>query len=92
MLVDFKYKSQVTIPSRLVKKLNLQPGDKLEIHEDEENGRLIIEPVAVIPRAQAWFYSEQWQKEEQTVEEEISSESLKVAESEEELYKELGLD
>ena len=90
MLVDFKYKSQVTIPSRLVKKLNLKPGDKLEIHE--ENGRLIIEPVAVIPRAQAWFYSEQWQKEEQAVEEEIRSKSLKVAESEEELFKELGLD
>ncbi len=90
MLVDFKYKSQVTIPSRLVKKLNLKPGDKLEIHE--ENGRLIIEPVAVIPRTQAWFYSEQWQQEEQIVEKEISSGQLKVAESEEELFTELGLD
>lgn len=90
MLVDFKFKSQVTIPSRLVKKLNLKPGDKLEVHE--EDGRLIIEPVAVIPRTQAWFYSEQWQQEEQAVEEEIRSGSLKVAESEEELYEELGLD
>ncbi|MBW6463440.1 MAG: AbrB/MazE/SpoVT family DNA-binding domain-containing protein [Dethiobacteria bacterium] len=90
MLVDFKYKSQVTIPSRLVKKLNLKPGDTLEIHE--ENGRLIIEPVAVIPRTQAWFYSEQWQLEEQNVEKEIRSGQLKVAESEEELYTELGLD
>jgi len=90
MLVDFKYKSQVTIPSKLVKKLNLKPGDTLEIHE--ENGRLIIEPVAVIPRTQAWFYSEQWQLEEQIVEKEIRSGQLKVAESEEELYTELGLD
>lgn len=90
MLVDFKHKSQVTIPSKLVKKLKLSPGDKLEIHE--EDGRLIIEPVSVISRAQAWFYSEQWQQEEQTVEEEIRSDRLKVAESEEELWKELGLD
>lgn len=90
MLVDFKQKSQVTIPSKLVKKLKLKPGDKLEIYE--KNGRLIIEPVSVIPREQAWFYSEQWQQEEQIVEEEIRSGNLKVAESEEELWKELGLE
>jgi antitoxin MazE len=89
MLVDFKQKSQVTIPSKLVKKLKLKPGDKLEIYE--KNGRLIIEPVSIIPREQAWFYSEQWQQEEQVVEEEIRSGNLKVAESEEELWKELGL-
>jgi len=90
MLVDFKHKSQVTIPNKLVKKLKLKPGDKLEINE--ENGRLIIEPVSVIPRAQAWFYSEQWQKEEQAVEEAIRSGHLKVAESEEDLWEDLGLD
>lgn len=90
MLVDFKQKSQVTIPSKLVKKLKLKPGDKLEIYE--KSGRLIIEPVSVIPREQAWFYSEQWQQEEQIVEEEIRSGNLKVAESEEELWKELGLE
>ena len=90
MLVDFKQKSQVTIPSKLVKKLKLKPGDKLEIYE--KNGRLIIEPVSVIPREQAWFYSEQWQQEEQAVEEEIRSGHLKVAESEEELWEELGLE
>lgn len=28
------------------------PGEK------EENGSLIIEPVTIIPRGQAWFYSE----------------------------------
>lgn len=90
MLVDFKKKSQVTIPSKLVNKLKLKPGDKLEIHE--ENGRLIIEPVTIIPRDQAWFYSEKWQKEEQIVEEDIRSNRLQVAESEEELWEELGLD
>lgn len=90
MLVDFKQKSQVTIPSKLVKKLKLKPGDKLEIYE--KSGRLIIEPVSVIPREQAWFYSEQWQQEEQAVEEEIRSGNLKVAESEEELWEELGLE
>jgi AbrB family looped-hinge helix DNA binding protein len=90
VLVDFKIKSQVTIPIKLVNKLKLKPGDKLEIHE--EDGRLIIEPVSVIPRSQAWFYSEQWQKEELAVEEEIRAGNLKVAESEEELWEDLGLE
>jgi len=30
----------------------------------EEAGRLVITPVIVIPRDQAWFHTEEWQKEE----------------------------
>ncbi len=36
MLVDLKDKSQVTIPRRLMKKLNLKAGDRLEIEEEAE--------------------------------------------------------
>ncbi|MEW6574616.1 MAG: AbrB/MazE/SpoVT family DNA-binding domain-containing protein, partial [Bacillota bacterium] len=49
----------MTIPSELVKKLKLKPGDKLEV--EEKDGCLIITPVEVIPRAQMWFYSKEWQ-------------------------------
>jgi AbrB family looped-hinge helix DNA binding protein len=35
MLVELKQKSQVTIPSELVKKLKLKPGDKLEVEEKD---------------------------------------------------------
>jgi len=38
--------------------------------------------VTIIPLGQAWFYSEKWQKEEQIVEEDIRSNRLQVAESE----------
>ena len=37
MLVELKQKSQVTIPSELVKKMNLRPGDKLEVVEQDYN-------------------------------------------------------
>ena len=49
MLADLNLKSQVMIPGRLMKKLNLKAGDKLE----DEAGRLVITPVIVIPRDQA---------------------------------------
>ena len=90
MLVEFKNKSQVTIPSELVKKLQLKPGDKLEV--EEKDGCLIFTPVVVIPREQMWFYSKEWQADEQKVEQELKGGRVKMAESKEELFKGLGLD
>lgn len=90
LLVELKQKSQVTIPSELVKKLNLKPGDKLEV--EEKDGCLIITPVAVIPRDQMWFYSEEWQADEQKVEQQIREGRVKTAKNKEELLEGLGLD
>ncbi|GAG97828.1 unnamed protein product, partial [marine sediment metagenome] len=52
MLVNLKTKSQVTIPKQIVRKLNLKPGDKLEFSLDDD--KIIIKPVAIIDRSQAW--------------------------------------
>lgn len=90
MLVEFKQKSQVTIPSELVKKMNLRPGDKLEVVE--QDGRLIITPVVVIPRDQMWFYTKEWQKGEARVNEDMKKGRVKTATSKAELFKDLGLD
>jgi len=90
LLVEIKQKSQVTIPSELVKKLKLKPGDKLEI--EEKDGCLIITPVAVIPRDQMWFFSKDWQADELKVEEQIREGRIKMARSKDELLKGLGLD
>lgn len=89
MLVELKQKSQVTIPSELVKKMNLQPGDKLEVVE--QDGRLIITPVVVIPRDQMWFYSKEWQRSEARVNEDIKAGKVRTASSKAELFKDLGL-
>ena len=90
MLVEFKQKSQVTIPSELAKKLKLKPGDKLEI--EEKDGRLIITPVEVVSRSQMWFYSREWQANEQKVEQQIREGQVKMAKSKDELFKDLELD
>ena len=90
MLVELKQKSQVTIPSELVKRMNLQPGDKLEIVE--KDGRLIITPVVVIPRDQKWFYTKEWQQGEARVNEDIKAGKIRTASSKSKLFKDLGLD
>lgn len=89
MLVELKQKSQVTIPNELVKKMNLHPGDKLEV--EEKDGKLIITPVVVIPRDQMWFYTKEWQEGEAAVEKDIREGKIKTVSSKEELFKDLGI-
>jgi len=90
MLVDLKQKSQVTIPKGFVKKLNLKVGDKLEI--EETNGRLIITPVVIVPKDQAWFYSPEWQENERKVDKQKEDGKIHKASNKEELFNKLGLD
>lgn len=47
ILTELRTKSQITIPKGIVKKLNLNEGDKLEIYE--KDGEIRIVPVAVCP-------------------------------------------
>lgn len=47
MLTELRTKSQITIPKGIVKKLNLNEGDKLEIYE--QDGEIRIVPVVVCP-------------------------------------------
>jgi antitoxin MazE len=90
MLVDLKQKSQVTIPKGIVKKLNLKVGDKLDI--EEEDGRLVITPVVVVPKDQAWFYGAEWQKKELEVDRQKKEGKIQKASNKEELFEKLGLD
>lgn len=69
MIIDLKQKSQVTIPKKIVEKLSLKIGDKIDI--EEKDGRLILTPVAIVPKDQAWFYSPEWQKGEAEVDRQL---------------------
>lgn len=69
--VRFKRKSQVTIPHEIVQALNLHEGDNLQCRL--EDGKIVFVPMVSIPKDQAWFWSEEWQKEEQEVEEHIKA-------------------
>ncbi|QQK77247.1 AbrB/MazE/SpoVT family DNA-binding domain-containing protein [Salicibibacter cibarius] len=73
--IRFKRRSQVTIPKEFVEALNLQEGDRLECRL--ENGRIVIVPTVEIPKDQAWFWTEEWQKEELEAEEDIKAGRVK---------------
>jgi antitoxin MazE len=90
MIIDFKDKSQITIPAKIVRNMKLKPGDKLEIQE--QNGHLVLTPVVIVPRDQKWFYSEEWQAGEAEADRQIAQGDVFITESKEELFKGLGLD
>jgi antitoxin MazE len=60
MITQLRRRSQVTLPSDVVKKLKLQEGDNLDIAIEDD--KIVITPVLVIDRAQSWFWSRKWQE------------------------------
>lgn len=65
-LVKVKNKYQIVIPEEVRRNLRVQIGDTLEIVE--KGGVLILRPVMVIDKAQACFWSEEWQAGEKKAE------------------------
>jgi len=90
MIVDLKQKSQVTIPSALLKKLKLNIGDKLDIKE--KDGKLIITPVTVVPRDQEWYWSKEWQEKERKADEDLRAGKIHSADNIDDLIKQLEKD
>ncbi len=54
-LVKLRSRAQITLPKEAVKKLNLKEGDNLSIEVDK--GKVIITPVAIIPKDELWAWS-----------------------------------
>ena len=77
MIVQLRNRSQVTIPSEIIKKLQLKNGDNIDV--TLEDNKIVIKPVLIIDRDQAWFWSKAWQKEELEVESDIKSEKTYTA-------------
>ncbi|WP_253198985.1 AbrB/MazE/SpoVT family DNA-binding domain-containing protein [Clostridium estertheticum] len=87
IITQIREKSQITIPKDLIKKLNLKTGDNIDI--DIENDRIIIKPVVIIPKAQAWFWSKDWQQGESQAEEDIENGQVERFNSTQELFEDL---
>jgi len=54
-LVKLRSRAQITLPKEAVKELNLKEGDNLSIEVDK--GKVIITPVAIIPKDELWAWS-----------------------------------
>jgi antitoxin MazE len=68
-LVKVKKNFQVNIPLDIRKKINLAEGDYLEMKVNR--GEVVIKPVMVQPKDEAYFHSEEWQKGEAMADEDI---------------------
>lgn len=87
MVTKLRERSQVTLPSEIVKKLNLKAGDNLEI--TLENDKIVIKPVLIIDRSQSWFWSREWQEKEKEVEADIKAGRIYKADGLKDLIKKL---
>lgn len=61
---------QITIPREAFDHLGLQPGDLLEVQVREEG--LYLVPQKLVPRDQAWFWTEEWQEKEREASEALA--------------------
>jgi AbrB family looped-hinge helix DNA binding protein len=69
MLITVRDKSQITLPKEILDELEIKKGDNLEIII--QDGKIIITPVLVIDRSQAWFWTKEWQDGEREADEDI---------------------
>lgn len=89
MFTKIRSRFQITIPSEIIKKLNLKEGDVLDV--EVEGNQIVLRPVIAIPKDQAYFWSKEWQSEEKQVQSDIENNHIKSSKSKDELFEDLGL-
>src|ERR1022692_2060640 len=57
--LTLRRKGVITVPQEVRDELDLREGDSLLLTVEE--GRIVLTPTALIPRDQAWFWTEDWQ-------------------------------
>lgn len=67
--VRIKRKAQVTIPKKIMDTLHLRENDELDVFV--EGDKIVLRPVIRVPKDQAWFWTEEWQKEEHEADQDI---------------------
>jgi len=67
---------QVTLPKEIRTKINMQPGDFVEVKLDQE-GHIVLTPKKLVDASQAYFWTEEWQKGERKAGEDIKAGRVK---------------
>ena len=87
MLRKLGKSNQVAIPKEIVISLGLKQDDYLDIYT--EDNRIILEPKILIPKDQAYFYTKEWQADEQEAEKDIREGRITKSKDLNELFKEI---
>ncbi|MBI4311806.1 MAG: AbrB/MazE/SpoVT family DNA-binding domain-containing protein [Chloroflexi bacterium] len=67
---------QVTLPKEIRVKINMQPGDFVEVTLDGE-GRIVLTPKKLVDASQAYFWTEECQNGERKADEDIRAGRVK---------------
>jgi len=78
---------QIAIPREIIRELGLKHEDYMDLYISES--KVILEPKILIPKDQAYFYSEQWQADEKESEYDIKSGRVTKTKNIEELFSKL---
>jgi len=69
-ILKLRERGQLVIPQAVRKEAHCETGDLLEAIVKDDT--IILRPVKTIPRDQAWFWSEKWQKKEKEADQAIA--------------------
>ena len=78
---------QVCIPKKIVEMLHLDVNDYIDV--TVKGNRIILEPQVLIPKAQLYFYTPEWQKDEGSASQDIQEGRATKTKNLKELFKEL---
>ena len=65
---------QIRIPKKILIALGIEKGDYVEV--DVEERRIVLKPRKLIDPSQGWYWTKEWQKMEDAVDEEIQKDQL----------------
>lgn len=89
LLAELNNHSQVTIPHRIIEAFDLKDGDKLQF--DIVDGKICITPVLIVPRDEAWLWTEDVQSAVKEADQNYRAGQLKSWNSVDEMFEDLGL-
>jgi len=87
MLRKLGKSNQVAIPKEIITVLGLKMGDYLDISID--NNRIILEPKVLVPKEQAYFFTKEWQADEEDAEKDIKKGRVTKTKSLDDLFTEM---
>lgn len=87
MIAYIRERAQITIPNEIIQSLNLKSGDMVDI--SVADNKIVLKPVMMIEKEQAWFWTNRWQSAEKEAQKDINEGKVFSADNLNELMEKL---
>ena len=78
---------QFAIPKEIIESLQLHVNDYLDVRV--EGNKMIVEPQVIVPKDQAYFYTQEWQADEQKASQDIKNGKVTQTKNLKQLFRKL---